>query len=634
MTIKWRFWISLVFSLPILAQMVLEMMRVELPGVNWTLLACATVVMVVAAFPFMRSAWVALRHHQVNMDTLVALGTTVAYLDSIFAMEHHQPVFFDSAAIVVTLVLLGQVIESNMRRQADQTVAQLAKLQVKTALVWDGTSFQPKSLEDVKIGDRIQVRPGDKIPVDGHIVSGQTTVDESLVTGESRLVAKQVGDEVIGATVNADGVIELVADRVGKTTFLSQVMQLVQRAQVSRMPIQKLVDRVAGIFVPFVMIISTITFVIWRVGFNIPTSAAIQFAVAVLIIACPCALGIATPLALMVGMGKSADLGILIKDGSVLESLNQVTTVVFDKTGTLTSGQPAVTDVIGDEQQVLAIAVSLESNSEHPLARAIEKWAHAAGITPLTVTDFQNRAGVGVQGTINGRTVSVGNQPELLETLPATLQQDRLRLLREAKTVVIVAENEQVIGLLALQDTPRPEAQAAIKALQHHHIHTVMLTGDQKIVAEQIATEIGVDEVVAEVMPGDKAAWISERQKTMSVAFVGDGINDAPALATATVGMAMANGTDVALEAGEVVLLHDNLRSIPQAFSWSAKILGRIKLNLFWAFVYNLIGIPIAAGILMPWHIDLSPAIAGAGMALSSLSVVLSSLLLRKEKVE
>lgn len=568
------------------------------------------------------------------MDTLIAVGTGTAYIYSIYAMFTGKAVFFESAAFVITFVLLGQVLEERMRDNASSAIEKLMDLQAKDAEVKRDGKFIRLPLNEVVANDLIRVRPGQKIAVDGKIVDGTSTIDESMVTGESMPVTRQTGDEVIGSTMNMTGTFVFRAEKVGDQTMLAQIVTLVKKAQSSHAPIQKLTDRVSDIFVPVVLVVAILTFLIWYVFIGHDVSHSLIFAVSVVVIACPCALGLATPTALMVGTGRGAKMGILIKNGEVLEKVNEIDTVVFDKTGTITVGKPEVTDIVGDEKQVLSLAARLEAGSEHPLALAILAESKKQQIDLASVKDFQAVSGKGVQATIDNQRAFVGNN-RLLDDASITdeLKLRMKHLQKEAKTVVLVGQQKQVIGLIAIQDTPKETSAKAIAALKSRGLKTIMLTGDNKQVAQAIADEVGIDEVIAEVLPAEKADKIHELQKNSTVAFVGDGINDAPALTTADVGIAMGSGTDIAIDAGGIVLVKNDLRDVDTALALSKKTFGRIKLNLFWAFVYNVLGIPVAAGVFYGLGFILSPEIAGIAMALSSLSVVISSVLLGKTRL-
>jgi Cu+-exporting ATPase len=635
MKITTRFWISLILSLPMLvAMIVMPFTHWMLPGGEVTMLILTSVIMLISARPFLSSAWSSFQKHHSNMDTLIAVGTGTAYVYSIYAMFTGKAVFFESAAFVITFVLLGQVFEERMRDNASSAIEKLMDLQAKDAEVKRDGKFIRLPLNEVVANDLIRVRPGQKIAVDGKIVDGTSTIDESMVTGESMPVTRQTGDEVIGSTMNMTGTFVFRAEKVGDQTMLAQIVTLVKKAQSSHAPIQKLTDRVSDIFVPVVLIVAILTFLIWYVFIGHDVSHSLIFAVSVVVIACPCALGLATPTALMVGTGRGAKMGILIKNGEVLEKVNDVDTVVFDKTGTITVGKSEVTDIVGDKKQVLSLADRLEAGSEHPLALAILAESKKQQIDLASVKDFQAVSGKGVQATIDNQRAFVGNN-RLLDDASITdeLKLRMKQLQKEAKTVVLVGQQKQVIGLIAIQDTPKETSAKAIAALKSRGLKTIMLTGDNKQVAQAIADEVGIDEVIAEVLPAEKADKIHALQKNSTVAFVGDGINDAPALTTADVGIAMGSGTDIAIDAGGIVLVKNDLRDVDTALALSKKTFGRIKLNLFWAFVYNVLGIPVAAGVFYGFGFILSPEIAGIAMALSSLSVVISSVLLGKTRL-
>ena len=635
MSIKKRFWLALMLALPMLYDMLAMFFNWPMiPNGDWVALILTTLIMLISGRAFVQSAWAAFLHHHANMDTLVAVGTMTAYLYSIYALLHHQGVFFESAAYIIVFVLLGQYLEDKMRTQASQSTTRLLQLQVKNAtLIKDGQTKEVP-IEDVKIGDRLLVRPGEKIATDGKVAAGHSTVNESMITGESMPIEKQAGDAVIGGTLNQTGMLEYTVEKVGKDTMLAQIVEIVKHAQSSHAPIQKLADRIADIFVPVVLMIAIAVFAVWYVFLDAELAKALTFAVSTIVIACPCALGIATPTALMVGTGRAAKLGILIKNGEVLETASHIKNVAFDKTGTITLGQPVVTDVIGEQEQALTLAAGLESLSEHPLAGAIVKKAQDQKLTLPTVTDFKNLTGQGVTGIINGQTVFVGKPDLASQSIAKTLQVKMNQLQSDGKTVAAIGQAGKVIGLIAIQDVPKPSAKAAIEKLKQQGYHTVMITGDNEQAAQAIAKQVGIDEVIASVMPGDKAQRVKNLQNQGVTAFVGDGINDAPALATADVGIAMGSGTDVAIETGGIVLIKNSLKDIVKALSIAKKTFARIKLNLFWALIYNLIGIPIAAGVFAHWGIELSPALAGLAMAFSSASVVASSLLLNVAKID
>lgn len=630
-----RFWISFVLSIPMLIQMIAMPFHWMMPGYNWIALITTTIIMAISAAPYCKSAWGAFKKHNANMNTLVAVGTAVAYFYSIYAMFTGREVYFESAAYVTVFVLLGDAMEEKMHSNASNALAKLVDLQAKDAAVLRYGEFVKVPLEQVKPGDTIRVKPGEKIPVDGVITDGSTTIDESMVTGESMPVTKKKGDNVVGSTINTNGTFTFKATKVGSDTMLAQIVDLVKKAQTSHAPIQNLTDKISNIFVPVVLIIAIITFVIWYVFLGATLVNAMLFAVSVVVIACPCALGLATPTALMVGTARSAKMGVLIKNGEVLEEVSDIDTVVFDKTGTITVGKPQVTNVVGDKNKVLTIAASLEENSEHPLATAVVKAAKEAKTEIKSIQNFAAIEGRGVKANYGNQEAFVGSD-RLLEDISISqeMKDQALQLQKEAKTVVYVGLGNDIIGLIAIQDVPKASSKQAIAELKKRGLKTVMLTGDNQNVAEAIGREVGIDQVIAGVLPTEKAAEIKKLQdEGNKVAFVGDGINDAPALSTADVGIAMGSGTDIAIESGGIVLVQNDLMGVVRALEISKKTFNRIKLNLFWALIYNTIGIPIAAGLFMTFGVQLSPELAGLAMAFSSVSVVTSSLLLNKTKI-
>lgn len=630
-----KFWLSLILASPMLLQMVLMPFHWQLPAYNWIALITTTLIMLISALPYWKSAWAAFKHHNANMNTLVAVGTSVAYFYSLFAMATGREVYFESAALVTVFVLLGDALEERMHHRASNALGKLLNLQVKEAEVLRQEQYRKIPLEEVQVNDLIRVRPGEKVPVDGVVTSGTTSVNESMITGESMPVGKKTGDQVIGSTINTDGTITFRATKVGKDTALAQIVDLVKKAQTSHAPIQNLTDKISRIFVPAVLIAAILTFVIWNVFLGASAVSAMLFAVSVIVIACPCALGLATPTALMVGTGRSAKMGVLIKNGQALEEVNHVKTVIFDKTGTITAGKPVVTDVVGTNQtQVLAIAASLEESSEHPLATAIVSKVKAGKIAYPKAENFRNIEGKGVTAMVNDQPAIVGSDRLLADYQISDKLKKKMTTLQEAaKTVVLVGLAGQIIGLIAIQDTPKPMAAQAIADLKARGLTTVMLTGDNQRVAQAIGQQVGIDQVIAGVLPNEKADHVKAFQQTGKVAFVGDGVNDAPALTVADVGIAMGSGTDIAIESGEIVLIQNDLLGVVRALDIAKKTFNRIKLNLFWAFIYNLIGIPISAGILVGIGLQLSPELAGLAMAFSSVSVVTSSLLLNKTKI-
>ena len=631
-----RFWITSIFTVPLVILMIgMSTGGISHQVMRWGTFLATTPIMLVAGVPYIRSAWASFKKHNSNMDTLVALGTLVAYFYSLVALFAGLPVYFESAAFILFFILLGAVFEEKMRKNTSQAVEKLLDLQAKTAEVLRDDVYVQIPLEQVKVGDLIRVRPGEKIAVDGIVLEGETSIDESMVTGESIPVDKSVGDAVIGSTINNSGTIIFRAEKVGSETMLAQIVDFVKKAQTSRAPIQDLTDKISGIFVPAVVILGLLTFWVWFVLLGDSFVTSLLYGVAVLIIACPCALGLATPTALMVGTGRSAKMGILLKNGTVLQEIQKVQTVVFDKTGTLTEGKPVVTDVIGDEREVLSLAASLEDVSQHPLAQAIVNRASELGISLYPVENFQALHGKGVTGIINGKQVLLGNAKLLADLAIPHDYQERFDLLeKEAKTVVFLSVDGQLKGLIALQDVPKENAKEAIAKLKKRGLRTVMLTGDNAGVAHAIAEQIGIEEVIANVLPEEKAHEIHKLQKNGKLAFVGDGINDAPALSVADVGIAMGSGTDIAIESADLVLTTNNLLGLARAFDMSKKTFNRILLNLFWASIYNLIGIPIAAGVFSSLGLVLNPELAGLAMAFSSVSVLISSLMLNFTKVD
>ena len=547
-----------------------------MPGYNWIAFITTTIIMAISAAPYWNSAWSAFKHHNANMNTLVAVGTSVAYFYSIFAMFTGREVYFETAAYVTVFVLLGDVLEEKMHNNASNALAKLIDLQAKDAEVERNGEFVKVPLDQVKVGDIIRVKPGEKVPVDGVIVNGSSTLDESMVTGESMPVTKKKGDDVVGSTINTNGTFTFRATKVGSDTMLSQIVDLVKKAQTSHAPIQNLTDKISNIFVPAVLIIAILTFVIWYVFLGATLISAMLFAVSVVVIACPCALGLATPTALMVGTARIAKMGVLIKNGEVLEEVSDIDTVVFDKTGTITVGKPQVTDIVGDQNKVLTIAASLENNSEHPLATAVVKKAKENNISLANVKNFAAIEGRGVKANYDNQEAFVGSE-RLLEDISISqeMKDQAAKLQKEAKTVVYVGLGQEIIGLIAIQDVPKASSKAAIAELKKRGLKTVMLTGDNENVAQAICKEVGIDQVIAGVLPTEKAAEIKKLQDSgRTVAFVGDGINDAPALSTANVGIAMGSGTDIAIESGGIVLVQNDLMGVVRALEISKKRLS------------------------------------------------------------
>ncbi|MGB3138580.1 MAG: heavy metal translocating P-type ATPase [Nodosilinea sp.] len=614
----------------------------------WLQLVATAPVLAWAGRSFYTNAWKALKRRAATMDTLVAVGTGTAFIYSLFPTFYPQwfvaqglrpDVYFEAAAVIVALILLGRLLENRAKGQTSEAIRKLIGLQAKTARVIRNGQPVDVPIAEVAVGDVVLVRPGEKIPVDGRIVEGASTLDEAMVTGESVPVQKQAGDEVIGATINKTGSFKFRAERVGKDTFLAQIVKLVQQAQGSKAPIQRLADRVTGWFVPVVIAIAITTFIVW---FNVMGNVTIALitTVGVLIIACPCALGLATPTSIMVGTGKGAENGILIKGAESLELAHKIQTIVLDKTGTVTQGQPTVTTFAtvkgtanSNELTLLQLAGSLEQYSEHPLAEAIVQYAQSQGVTLTSPQDFEAVAGSGVQGSVAGQWVQIGTYRWMgeLDIDIQALQDAWDRLEQDGKTAVWLAVNGQVEAIMGIADAVKSSSAEAIRRLQHMGLEVVMLTGDNRRTAEVIAHEVNIQRVIAEVRPDQKAAQIVALQREgKRVAMVGDGINDAPALAQADVGMAIGTGTDVAIAASDITLISGDLQGIVTAIELSHATIQNIRQNLFFAFVYNAAGIPIAAGVLYPffgWL--LNPIIAGAAMAFSSVSVVTNALRLR-----
>lgn len=610
----------------------------------WVQLLLATPVQFWAGWTFYRATIPALKHRSANMDTLVVIGTTMAYVYSAFVTLFPQVVasigiepapYFDVATIIIGLILLGRYFEAKAKAGTSEAIKKLIGLQAKTARVLQGEKEVDIPIDQVVIGNIVRVRPGEKIPVDGVIIEGESSVDESMLTGESIPVDKAKGDTVVGATINKSGTFLYKATKVGQETMLAQIIKLVQEAQGSKAPIQRIADLISSYFVPVVLMLAIATFVVW---YDFGSAPALLFAllntVAVLIIACPCAMGLATPTAIMVGTGIGAEHGILIKDAESLEIAHKINTVIFDKTGTLTTGKPEVTDIVGD---VLQLAASLEKGSEHSLAEAIVKEAEMKKLALSKVERFKAIPGHGVEGVIDDKKVFLGNRKLMdKESVPVGSYITRIERLETAgKTVMMLAVDNKLAGLIAVADTVKETARGGVEALQKLGIEVVMITGDNQRTANAIARKVGIKRVLAEVLPDQKEAEVRKIQaEGKKVAMVGDGINDAPALAAADIGIAMGTGTDVAIEAADVTLVNKDLASVSRAINLSKKTMWTIKLNLFWAFGYNIILIPVAMGVLYPFfQLLLNPIFASVAMATSSISVVSNSLLLKRFKI-
>jgi len=613
----------------------------------------ATPVQLWAGWEFYRATLASLKHRSANMDTLVAIGTSVAFLYSVFVTFFPNIVgqlginpmpYFDTSTIIIGLILLGRFFEARAKSATSEAIKKLIGLQAKTArIVRDGIEIEVH-LEQVQIGDILRVKPGEKIPVDGEIIDGESSIDEAMITGESIPVEKQKGDIVIGSTINKHGTFLFKATKVGSDTMLSQIIKMVQEAQGSKAPIQRIADMISSYFVPVVLMLAIATFAIW---YDFGQTPALLFAllntVAVLIIACPCAMGLATPTAIMVGTGKGAENGILIKDAESLETAHQIQTVIFDKTGTLTNGKPVVTDILTgntfeeNHKDILQLVASLEKASEHSVADAIVKEAEKQNVSLLPVTRFKAIPGYGVEGEVVNKRVLFGNR-KLMEKegiVTSHVDEQLSKLEHEGKTAMIFAIDGKLTALIAVADTVKESAIEGLKKLKKMGIEVIMLTGDNQRTANAIAEKLGITRVVAEVLPDQKEAVVKKVQSEgKRVAMVGDGINDAPALAAANLGIAMGNGTDVAIEAADITLVNKNLQSIASAITLSKKTMRTIKMNLVWAFGYNIILIPVAMGALYPFfHVLLNPIFASAAMAMSSISVVSNSLLLKRVKI-
>ncbi|MCS1351492.1 heavy metal translocating P-type ATPase [Mechercharimyces sp. CAU 1602] len=645
---KRRFFISLILSLPLLWSMVSHfefMSFIYLPNIlmnPWVQMALATPVQFIIGKPFYVGAFKALKNKSANMDVLVALGTSAAYFYSVYlsfktigSNAHMVDLYFETSAVLITLIILGKLFEARAKGRSSEAIKKLIGLQSKTAIVDRDGMEKEISIEEVLVGDIVYIKPGEKVPVDGEIIEGRSSIDESMITGESIPNDKTIGDLVIGASINKNGFLKVRATKVGKDTALAQIIKVVEEAQGLKAPIQRLADRISAVFVPIVIGIAIVTFLIWYLVVS-PEEfpVALEKLIAVLVIACPCALGLATPTSIMAGSGRSAEFGILFKGGEHIEVTHLIDTVVLDKTGTVTHGTPTLTDVILheriDEDSFLRWVGSSERNSEHPLAQAIVEGVVEKGIELSKPTDFEAIPGYGIKAVVNNKTILIGTRKLMLENQihidPYMPQMTQLE--QDGKTAMLVAVDHQYAGIIAVADTLKDTSKTAISRLKDMGINVIMITGDNEQTAKAIASQVGIDHVIAEVLPEGKADEVKRLQKQGNkVTMVGDGINDAPALAVADIGMAIGTGTDIAMETADITLIRGDLNSIADAIYMSKKTIRNIKQNLFWAFAYNTLGIPIAAfGFLAPW-------LAGAAMAFSSVSVVLNSLRLQKVKL-
>lgn len=653
-----RFIIGTLFSIPLLGFMILWLVptfpygEAIIPYIAIASLLLATPVQFILGASFYKGTWSGLRMRRFTMDSLIAIGTSAAYFYSLvsyifyivanktllISVNSRPELYFEVGVFLITFVCFGKWLEARAMSRTNDSLQKLIGLKPKTARVYKNGEFVEIVIDDVIVGDRILVRPGEKIPVDGVIKTGSSSIDESMITGESIPVEKHEGDSVTGATMNKNGSFEYTASRVGANTTFSQIIHLIEEAQESKAPIQSFVDKVSNIFVPGVILIALITFVVWFFFLGASLSFALMAFTAVLVIACPCALGLATPTAIITGTGLGAKHGILIKGGVPLQTAHSITAIVFDKTGTLTQGSPKVTNILpsnsSNENEVLMIAAALEAQSEHPLAEAITSEAKHRNLTLQTVSGFRALPGKGVRGTIRGVTYILGNRSLAEEVTRKTLSKgltDTLATLEDdGKTVMILLANAKIIGLVAAADTIRPSAKQAVAALRAMHITPYLLTGDNTRTAEAIARQAGIDNVIAEVLPHEKSQTIKDLQaKGLKVAMVGDGINDAPAITQANLGIAMSNGTDVAIEAGDVVIMRNDPLDVVTAIQLSRQTMGKIRQNLFFSLFYNTLGIPIAARVFAGIGFVLRPELAGLAMALSSVSVIFNSLTLR-----
>lgn len=641
--IRARLLISALFAIPaFIIGMLLMWVGIEVPLKDYILWILATPVQFFVGWEFYKGAYSALKNKTANMDTLVALGTSAAYVFSIYTVLFQPALgqYFEVSAILITLVLLGKYLEALAKGKTSEAIKKLMQLAPKTANVIRKGKIVKVLVDKVVLGDVLLVRPGEKIPIDGVVIEGNSSVDESMISGESIPVEKTKGSAVTGGTINKLGSFKFKVTKTGENTTLSHIIQLIEDAQTKKAPIQRFADRISAVFVPVVILIAIVSSAAWYFLLGKDIAFSLIVGVSVLVIACPCALGLATPTAIMVGTGKGASNGILIKGGDALESAHKIKYVIFDKTGTITEGTPRVTDVISfgkiSEDSLLKISASIEQASEHPLAEAIVKSAKSKKLMLLHASSFSAIPGYGISATVKGSRYLFGNLKLMIKNRVKvkTIEAQVMSLEKEGKTVMVLAQNNTAVGIIAVADTIKKTSKEAVAELKKLGIQVYLITGDNKRTAEAIASQAGIDNVFADVLPEDKASYVKKLQKKGKVAMVGDGINDAPAIALADIGIAMGSGTDVAMESGNIVLMKGDLLDVPRAIRLSKITMAKIKQNMFWAMFYNVLGIPLAAGVFFPWTgWLLSPIVAGGAMALSSVSVVTNSLMLKYQKL-
>lgn len=610
--------------------------------INYLMFIIATPVFIYLSSSIFKAAFISLKNHQLTMDVMYSMGIGIAYISSVLGtfgiLLDKNFIFYESAILLSTFLTLGRYLESRARGKTSEAIKKLISLQPKTASVIRNETELEISVDDILINDKVIVKPGGKFPVDGIVIEGQSFVDESAITGESMPVFKKANDAIIGGTINQSSVIIFSAQKIGKETMLSQIIKLVEEAQGSKPPMQKISDKIVSWFIPMILILAIATFIVWFIGMRESLEFSISRLISILVIACPCALGLATPTAITVGIGRGAELGILIKNSEVIEKANLISTVIFDKTGTLTEGRPTLTDIIPidiDEKQLLIFTASVEKNSNHPISQAILNKAEKDGLTILKSTGYGLFEGKGIYAFIDGKEIIIGSR-NLFLSQKITISEEYKNIIdkfeKDGKTVFLIAIDKTLRGIMAVTDTIKKGSEQAILLLQRMGIKTIMITGDNKQSATSLGKQLGLNNILAEVLPSDKAAEVKKIQERGEVvAFVGDGVNDAPALVQADVGIAIGSGTDVAIESGEIVLIRNNVLDVAIAIELCKKIFSRIKWNLFWAFAYNVVLIPFAAGVFYPiYKITMKPELAGLAMAFSSITVVTFSLMLKK----